>query len=690
MNRVSGETARLWMRKVFAFFEKHHVLTFSLLAAVLNLLIESLARLDPLGGFRYLTDRPAQFLLNTLFLCAGFSVSLLFRRRMFVLSITAIGWLVIGIANAVIVSFRAAPLSGIDFAILRSCFPIVKTYLRTWQAVLIAVFVGLLVFLTVRFFRRARKFKVRFGREILLFNGTILLFITAFSLSVRSGAVETSFTDLPGAYRDYGFVTCFSLSIVERGIEEPADYSEATVRTLIDTLTEADGPERENGAYDGFKPNVVAVQLESFMDPERIGGIVWKESPVPYFSSLKEAYPSGFLRVNTVGAGTANTEFEVLTGIDLTFFGAGEYPYQTILGKEEAVSESMASVLRANGYRAHAVHNHSGSFYDRYRVYGALGFDDFVPLEYMSRTEKNLLGWAKDEVLTDVILDCLDTSDSPDFVFAVSVQGHGMYPSDYPVGKGFAAELPSDWTDAEASQFAYYLGQVREMDEFIRDLIKALENRAAETGEETLLLLYGDHLPCLPYDRIVFADGSDSLDSEYVLIPISETPESAFTSMEDRDLEAWQAGNCMLEAAGADGGILFGCHRVYGGTDSFADALSLLAYDMLYGERFAFGGKPPFARTPVTMGICEIRIDSVIPYPGDGFGDDLLTVSGRNFTPFSVVCVNGRAVQTGFVSSGELTAEAAVKPGDRITVIQRTEDFVTLGECEPMFVSEIP
>ena len=133
MNRVSGETARLWMRKVFAFFEKHHVLTFSLLAAVLNLLIESLARLDPLGGFRYLTDRPAQFLLNTLFLCAGFSVSLLFRRRMFVLSITAIGWLVIGIANAVIVSFRAAPLSGIDFAILRSCFPIVKTYLRTFS-----------------------------------------------------------------------------------------------------------------------------------------------------------------------------------------------------------------------------------------------------------------------------------------------------------------------------------------------------------------------------------------------------------------------------------------------------------------------------------------------------------------------------------------------------------------------------
>ena len=690
MNRKTVITSALRITKLRRFSEKYHVLTYFLLAAVLNLLIESLARLDPLGGIRYLADRPAQFLLNTLLLFAVFSASLLFRRRLFVLTITALGWLILGIANAVLVSFRAAPLSGIDFAILRSCFPIIKTYLQMWQAVLIIAFIGLLLFLAVRFFLRARKFKVRFGREIPLFTGAMLLCAIAFSLSVRTGAVETSFTDLPGAYRDYGFVTCFSLSVVGRGIEKPEDYSEAAVRALTETLNREGDSIRNSNTSVGFKPNIVAVQLESFMDPERIGGVGWKDSPAPFFAYLKETYPSGFLRVNTVGAGTANTEFEVLTGIDLTLFGAGEYPYQTILGEEDAVSESIASVLKANGYRTHAVHNHSGSVYDRYRVYGALGFDDFVPLEYMNQTEENLLGWAKDEILTDVILDCLNASDSPDFVFAVSVQGHGMYPVDYPLDNFFTDKLPSEWMEEERAQFSYYISQVREMDEFIRALTSALEERANETGEETLLLLYGDHLPCLPYERIAFADGSDSLNSEYVLVPVGESLKNRIASMEDADLEAWQTGVRALDAAGADGGTVFRCHRVYGGTESFGDALRLLAYDMLYGERFAFGGNPPFERDHVIMGIHQIRIDKVIRVQGDGFVDDLLTVYGENFTPFSVVCVNGRAVQTGFISSEELTAEAAAKPGDRITVIQRTEDFVTLGGCEPVSVSNDP
>ena len=58
-------------------------------------------------------------------------------------------------------------------------------------------------------------------------------------------------------------------------------------------------------------------------------------NPIPNFTKLKEECTSGFLTMPAIGAGTANSEFEVLTGFDVAYFGAGEYPYKTVLGKHD-------------------------------------------------------------------------------------------------------------------------------------------------------------------------------------------------------------------------------------------------------------------------------------------------------------------------------------------------------------------
>ena len=74
-----------------------------------------------------------------------------------------------------------------------------------------------------------------------------------------------------------------------------------------------------------------------------------------------------------MGAGTANTEFEILTGMTLDYFGAGEYPYKTVL--QDETCESMAYNLRELGYRTGVLHNNTGSFYSRNKVFANLGFD---------------------------------------------------------------------------------------------------------------------------------------------------------------------------------------------------------------------------------------------------------------------------------------------------------------------------
>ena len=44
--------------------------------------------------------------------------------------------------------------------------------------------------------------------------------------------------------------------------------------------------------------------------------------------------------------------------------------------------------------------------------------------------QKNPLGWTKDSVLTDEIVKCLDSTEGPDYVYTISVQGHGAYPDE--------------------------------------------------------------------------------------------------------------------------------------------------------------------------------------------------------------------------------------------------------------------
>lgn len=98
-------------------------------------------------------------------------------------------------------------------------------------------------------------------------------------------------------------------------------------------------------------------------------------------------YSSGYFKVPSVGAGTANTEFEVLTGMNMRFFGPGEYPYKTVVKNQPC--ESAATALSALGYGTHGLHNNGGNFYSRAKVYDHMGFDSFTSKEFMNILQLN-------------------------------------------------------------------------------------------------------------------------------------------------------------------------------------------------------------------------------------------------------------------------------------------------------------
>lgn len=372
---------------------------------LLELIIESLNRKSVVSGFLYMFDKPSLFLFNTLIIMLTVSVALFFKREIFVFTLISAVWLIFGIVNFVILSFRVTPFSAVDITLLESAISVSGHYLNARNIAMIVVAVVLVLGCLVYLFQKAPRHKRTTQKKLLISAVSVMLVAFAiFFLRFQSHSVqalETDYTNISEAYENYGFVYCFTNSIIDTGIGKPADYSEERVKQVLgrlDTSTKSSGE----------RPNIIFIQLESFFDVSTLRNLKLSKDAIPNFHKLQKEYSSGLLTVPTVGAGTVNTEFEVLTGISQKDFGASEYPYKTIL--RDTTSESICYDLKNLGYTSHCVHNNEGTFYGRNKVFKNLGFDTFTSMEFMNGLEDNPNGWKKDSILTREILDTLDST----------------------------------------------------------------------------------------------------------------------------------------------------------------------------------------------------------------------------------------------------------------------------------------
>ena len=222
-------------------------------------------------------------------------------------------------------------------------------------------------------------------------------------------------------------------------VSNASGYStEAVAEIVKDMDPEETGGELTYPVFDESdhleQPNILLIQLESFFDVNTIIGSEYSADPTPTFNRLCRNFPSGLLYVPTIGGGTANTEFEVLTGLDLDFFGAGELPYNTIM--QQTAVETINFDLKEHGYTATAIHSNGATFYSRNLVYPNMGFDRFVSLEYMQDMKYTSLGWAREAELTREVLRALETTEGRDVVMCISVESHGKYAEEYTPEEG--------------------------------------------------------------------------------------------------------------------------------------------------------------------------------------------------------------------------------------------------------------
>lgn len=608
-----------------------------LLSLILNLIIEILGRRSLILCLDYIVHSPLTFLYNTFIIFTTLSVAYLVKRRFFVYMVVSVLWLAIGIANGIILCNRTTPFTMSDFALVDDVLKMITVYLTVFQIILIALAaLAVLVALVVAFlFTPKIKHRIDYKKSVAGVLAIALAMGGLTGVAIDRNWVSVVFGNLNYAYRDYGVPYCFINTWLNTGISQPPGYSREMILGIFNPnelkrnlVANAGG--RSKSDYVKSEPNIVMVQLESFFDPKTMKNVRFSEDPVPNFRRLKNSSSNGYMIVPSIGAGTANTELEVLSGMNVQFFGPGEYPYKTVL-KDKTV-ETMAYDLKSLGYSTHAIHNHRGDFYGRNEVFANMGFDTFTSVEYMNKVTRTPKNFEQDKVLTGEIMATLNSTTGRDFVYAISVQGHGSYPTEKVYeNPEITASGISEEEDANALE--YYLQQVHDEDAFIGDLVETINS----FREDTVLVFYGDHLPPLNVNDQDLTT-HNVFRQQYVIWSNFPMP------VQEKNLYAFQLGAELLNRLGIHQGYLTKFHQYHKNDGSYMSDLKALQYDMLYGEEYIFGGKSPFAPTKLKMGIKPIRIEKVVEVGSKYY------IKGRNFTPYSKVSIDGNVLDTIYLS----------------------------------------
>lgn len=244
--------------------------------------------------------------------------------------------------------------------------------------IVIALFFLLLSLFFISFKVRGFRLKIK-GREkwSMLAASVVILFVIYSDKPVAAKdmmGIKNIGWDQAENYRTNGFALSTMLNAEQVIIEKPAGYDESSMRAIA-KLASA----KEDTGQTKVKPNVIVVLSEAFWDPTILKDLSFDRDPIPFFHSLQQNYPGGWLLSPQFGGGTANVEFEVLTGLSTRFLPQGSIAYNQYITKGV---DSMASILSRQGYTATAINPFHNWFFNSKNVYQNFGFSKFISGEF--------------------------------------------------------------------------------------------------------------------------------------------------------------------------------------------------------------------------------------------------------------------------------------------------------------------
>lgn len=414
----------------------------------------------------------------------------------------AVGISLLGIANAIKLSYRMEPIYPDDLKMIFE-WSMLRDILGLTLFLLFICVVIVVTLTLIYSFYKSLKLPPRWQRVrmvVLVVTTLSLFYVSNFNQpnNLLKKAFDRSAKWIPYSqkmnYYNTGFMGGFLFNLRVDGMSEPDNYSANKIEEIALKYTKK-ADKVNQSKKDAEQPNVVYIMSESFSDPLKLKGIDMTPDPLKKYREVaSEGSAYGQMLSQNYGGGTANIEFEALTGFSMGLLNPQmTTPYTMMLPKEKEFP-SLVSTLKNQQYETTAIHPYNTSMYKRKDVYKTFGFDEFLDEKTMTHQDKlSKSGFISDESAFKEVLDIFEKSDNPQFVHLVTMQTHMPYSNKYEHSDYSIPSMEKPQSIENYAQDIAYTSDALEM--FMKEI--------KELDRPTVVVFWGDHLPSIYPDEIL-------------------------------------------------------------------------------------------------------------------------------------------------------------------------------------------
>lgn len=405
-------------------------------------------------------------------------------RKVLAGGVSAVVCFLFGLANHYVLSFRGRIIFPCDLLTLDTAAVVAKSYDYTpdkqiWIA--LAVLGGYLLLLLLAHIVYHPKGRQRLGRKLLwgsIAGMVIYLFAFFFTPLLPTIGIYTQ----QWRTQQNGFLLNFTTAIRYSFVSEPDGYD-------ADKVAQTARSYRSQSVTDAgeLPENLIFIMNESFSDlTAAFPNLELSEDPLAFYHSLTENTVKGTMISPVTGGGTANVEFEYLTGDSLAFLPSSTVAYQLYLYDG---CPSLVSQAKDLGYHTIAFHPYLSSGWNRTSVYPWLGFDE-VHFQEDVQDPQYIRNYVSDLSDYEQLFRWTEESAGPTMIFNVTMQNHSGYSQGW---NNLSGDVTVTGGAKPSSITTQYFSLMKESDQ----AIQALVEHYSQVDEKTLIVFFGDHQPPL-------------------------------------------------------------------------------------------------------------------------------------------------------------------------------------------------